>query len=101
MSIHAHAARHVASHAASHVASHAASDVASHVASHVASGDSPPMALLSVRPRRRIAFADMSETAVRETVVDLTFCDLRGRLSFSLLEFPIAIAFDGCGEPCR
>ena len=79
MSIHAHAAPHVAS--------------------QVASDDSSLMKSLSVRTRRPIAFADMSETAARGTVVELTLCDRRGRMSFSLLEFSIAIAFDGCGVP--
>jgi hypothetical protein len=72
-----------------------------HAAPLVASADSALMASLSVRTRRQIVFADMSETAARGTVVDLTLRGLRGRLSFSLLEFSIAIAFDGCGEPCR
>jgi hypothetical protein len=80
MSIRAHAALHVASQA---------------------SGDSSRMASLSVRNRRRSALADMSETAARRTVVDLTLRDLRGRLSVSSLEFSIAIAFDGSGELCR
>jgi hypothetical protein len=79
MSIHAHAAPQVASRGAS--------------------ADGSLVASLSVRTRRRIWFADMSETAARGTVVDLTLPDLRGRMSFSLLEILSAIAFDGCGVP--
>jgi hypothetical protein len=56
-------------------------------------------AALSVRHRRQIGLADMSETATRETVADLTLCGSRGRFTFSSLEFSIAIAFDGCGDP--
>ena len=82
MSIHAHAAPHIASHGASHGPS-----------------DGSLTASLSVRTPRPIAFADMSETAARGTVVELTLCDRRGRMSFSLLEFSIAIAFDGSGVP--
>jgi hypothetical protein len=59
------------------------------------------MASLSVCNRRQSALADMSETAARGTVVDLTLCDLRGRLSVSSLEFSIAIAFDGSGVSRR
>ena len=74
---------------------------APHVASYIAADDSALMASLSVRNRRQTAFADMSETAARGAVGHLTLYGPRGRLSFSLLEFSIAIAFDGCGEPCR
>jgi hypothetical protein len=74
---------------------------ASRVGSQAASCDSALMASLSVRTRRQMAFADMSETAACGTVVDLTLGDLRGRFSISLLEFSIVIAFDGCGEPSK
>jgi len=84
-----------------HAAPHVASQVALQLALQLALDDSAPMASLSVHTRRQIAFADMSETAVRGTVAPLTLYDPRGRLSFSLLEFSIAIAFDGRGEPCR
>ena len=70
-----------------------------HAAPHIASDDGALMASLSVGNRRQIAFADMSETAARGTVVGLTLCERRGRFSVSSLEFSIAIAFDGSGEP--
>ena len=82
MSIHAHAAPHIASHGALHGAS-----------------DGSLTASLSVRTRRQIAIADMSETAARGTVVELTLCDRRGRMSFSSLEISIVIAFDDYGVP--
>jgi len=56
-------------------------------------------AALSVRNRRRIELADMSETAMRGTVVGLTLYGWPGGFTFSSLEFSIAIAFDGRGEP--
>jgi hypothetical protein len=83
------------------IRAHAATHVASQVALQLALNDSAPMASLSVRARRQIAFTDMSETAAPGTVVDLTLYDPRGRLSLSLLEFSIAIAFDGRGEPSK
>ena len=89
MSIHAHAAPHIASREGSHGASQGASD------------DSSPMECLSVRTRRQSSFADMSETAARGTVVVLTLSDLRGRSTVSSLEVSISIAFHGCGEPSR
>ena len=78
MSIHAHAARRTAR--------------------RTAADDGSVAAALSVRNRRRGGLADMSETATRETVVDLTLYGSQGRFTFSSLEFSIAIAFDGCGE---
>ena len=72
-----------------------------HAASRVALDDSSAMPPLSVRTRRRIAFADMSETAARGSVVDLTLCDPRGRFTVSSLEFSISMAFDGCGVQSR
>jgi hypothetical protein len=78
MSIHAHAARQTARQAAQKASSVAAA--------------------LSVRNRRRIDTADMSETAARGTVVGLTLYGSPGGFTFSSLEFSIAIAFDGCGE---
>jgi len=77
MSIHAHATRQTAREANSVVAA------------------------LSVRNRRRTELADMSETATRRTVVGLTLYRSLGRFTFSSLEFSIAIAFDGCGEPSK
>lgn len=56
-------------------------------------------AALSVHNRRRIDIADMSETATGGTVVGLTLYGSPGGFTFSSLEFSIAIAFDGCGEP--
>ena len=43
----------------------------------------------------------MSETAKRGTVVGLTLYGSSGGFTFSSLEFSIAIAFDGCGEPSK
>jgi hypothetical protein len=78
--------------------------IRTHAAPHVASQvafDSALLVSLSVGNRRRVAFADMSETAVPGTVGRLTLYGPRGRLSFSLLELSISIAFDGGGEPCQ
>ena len=61
--------------------------------------DGSVSAALSVRHRRRIGLADMSETAALGTVVGLTLYGSRGQFTVSLLEFSIAMAFDGCGEP--
>ena len=71
------------------------------IRAHTAPEHSSLMASLSVRTRRQIAFADMSDTAARGTVVDLTLSDPRGRFTVASLEVSIPIAFDGCGEPSR
>ena len=68
---------------------------------YVASDGRSVKASLSVRTRRQIAFADMSETAARGTVVDLTLSDPRGRFTVASLEVSIPLAFDGCGEPSK
>jgi hypothetical protein len=64
-------------------------------------GEGVGAATLSVRHRRLIELADMSETATRGTVVDLTLYGSRGCFTFSSLEFSIAMAFDGCGDPSQ
>ena len=66
-----------------------------------ASPEDGSVAALSVRNRRRIELADMSETVARGTVVDLTLHGSPGGFTFSLLEVSIAIAFDGCGVPSK
>lgn len=58
-------------------------------------------ASLSVRTRRPIAAADMSETVARRTVVDLTLRERGGRFSLAALEFSIARALHGCGVPSK
>ena len=63
--------------------------------------DSAVAAALSVRHRRQIGLADMSETATHGTVAGLTLHGSRGDFTFSSLELSNAIAFDGCGEPSR
>jgi hypothetical protein len=67
----------------------------------VATDDRAPMAAVSVCTRRAIALADMSETARRRTVLDLTLSDRRGRFSSWMLELSRWGAFDGGGGPSQ
>jgi hypothetical protein len=72
-----------------------------HAASQTDREDSSVTTPVSVRRRRQIGLADMSETAARGTVVHLTLYGSRGGFTFPSLEFSLSIAFDGSGEPSR
>ena len=63
---------------------------------HAAPDDRARMGALSVRLRRRIGIADMSETTVVGTVVLLTVRDGRDRMARLALELSCGIAFRCC-----